>query len=223
MSLGFLTPGTAAPEVVARSPMEPPARAAGGRFEVRDGWNLATGFGRPADAARATVGWADVSHVPKIELQGSAEAIDDAAGTPLRFGTAVRRDGAWWCRLTATRALLLGGATGGAARVEAAAGISAVDVSTVYAGLTLVGPLARETFARFCALDLRPAVTPVGGFRPGSVARQPGLVLREAAERYLWLFGWAVAESMWTVVQDAAQHLGGGPIGIDALEALPDA
>ena len=52
--------------------------------------------------------WADVSHLAKVELQGPSEAIDAAAGTELPFGTAVRRDDAWWCRLTQTRALVIG-------------------------------------------------------------------------------------------------------------------
>ena len=48
------------------------------------------------------------------------------------------------------------------------------------AALTIAGPLARETFARFCALDLRPDVAAGRArFRPGSVARTPGFVLRE--------------------------------------------
>jgi sarcosine oxidase gamma subunit len=93
----------------------------------------------------------------------------------------------------------------------------------VFAALTVVGPAAREVFARFCAIDLRTDVTPVRGLRPGSVARQPGLVLREAEDRYLVLFGWAVGEYMWTVVEDAARHLGGRPAGVAALGALEEA
>ena len=57
---------------------------------------------------------------------------------------------------------------------------------------------------------------PVGAFRPGSVARTPGMVLREAEDRYLMLFGAALGEYVWTVVADAAGHLGGGPVGADA-------
>ncbi len=107
-----------------------------------------------------------------------------------------------------------------AAREQVPEDASAVDVTTVFAALTLVGPLSREVFARFCAIDLRPQVTPVGGLRPGSIARQPGVILREAPERYLFLFGWAIGQYMWTVVADAARHLGGRPLGMDALASL---
>ena len=60
--------------------------------------------------------------------------------------------------------------------------------------LTIAGPLAREIFARFTAIDLRPQVTPVHGFRPGSVARTPGAILREAEDRWLMLFGAALGQ-----------------------------
>ena len=95
-----------------------------------------------------------------------------------------------------------------------------VDVTSVFASLTISGSLARECFARFCALDLRPAVTPVNALRPGSIGRQPGTLIREAEDRYLILFGWAVGEYMWSVVSDAAGHLGGGPIGVDQLSEV---
>ena len=51
---------------------------------------------------------------------------------------------------------------------------------------------------------------PVGGFRPGSVARTPGYVLREDADRFLMLFGWALGEYLWTVVADAASGSAAG-------------
>ncbi len=224
MNLDFLSVGEAAGGAVARSPMEAMARTAGARFEVRDGWNVAVGF---ASGGSDRVCWSDTSHLAKLELQGSSEAIDAAAATPLSLGTAVRQEGAWWCRLTAGRALIIGASAAATAvavqeRVGVAddvvgGGLSVVDVTSNFASLTLTGPLARETLARFCALDLRPATTPVAALRPGSIGRQPGIVIREDEERYLILFGWATAEYMWSVVADAGAHLGGVPIGADAL------
>jgi glycine cleavage system aminomethyltransferase T len=203
MSLAFLDPsprpGAGRWVPVARSPMEGKAVAAGATLERRDGWNVAVRF----DAAQGTVGYADVSHLRKTEIQG------DDVGTP--DGTATRVDGAWRCVLTPTRALVVGG------------GGEGLDVTGAFCAMTIVGPMARETIARFCALDLRPQVTPVRGFRPGSVARTPGFVIREDEERYLLLVGSAYGEYLWTVVADAAGHLGGGPIGVDDLQELPDA
>jgi glycine cleavage system aminomethyltransferase T len=192
-SFEFLEPSGAA---VARSSMESPALAAGARMEVRDGWNVAVDY--PGAAPDAAVAWADVSHLRKREVMGPHE---------LAFGTATRTNGAWWCPVTRERTLVIGGAD-----------VDALEITTTLAALAIVGPQARELIARFCALDLRAQSMPVGGFRPGSVARTPGYVLREDSERFLMLFGWALGEYMWTVVADAASGLGGAPIGIDALD-----
>jgi glycine cleavage system aminomethyltransferase T len=197
VSLAFLSPSEAESAAVARSPMEGKARAAGARFEVRDGWNVAVEYASPP---RET-GWADVSHMRKLELQGD--------GVPGELGEAKREGDAWICQLTPTRALLLGG--------DHAAPPDAVDVTTCFAALTIFGPRAREVIARFCALDLRPQVAPPGSFRPGSIARQPGMILVHDTDRFLLLFGWAVGEYMWAVVDDAARGLGGAPAGVEAL------
>jgi heterotetrameric sarcosine oxidase gamma subunit len=177
---------------LARSPMERVARAAGARFEVRDGWNVAVGASEAGGCS-----WTDVSHLGKLEVHGSRE---------LELGTATRDGETWWCPITRERTLVIcpsGETAALRARLEETAYV--VEVTTAYAALAIEGPLAREVFARFCALDLRPAVMPVGAFRPGSIARTPGMVLREAEDRYLMLFGAALGEYMWTVVADAAE------------------
>jgi len=207
-ALDFLSPVAADAGVLARSPMELLAVDAGARLEARDGWNVAVSY--PAAAFGESVSWCDTSHLRKLQLQGE---LDES----LPFGTAVRRDGAWWCRLTASRALVIG------TRPDLPKELEVVDVTSVFASLTIAGPLARECLARFCALDLRPSVTPVGALRPGSIARQPGTLICEAQDRYLILFGWATAEYVWSVVADAAGHLGGGPVGIDQLQELSNA
>ena len=235
MTLEFLQPDEAVAfdgrTPVARSPVETATRAAGARFEVRDGWNVPVAFDG-GDPSGATVGVADVSHLAKLEVQARVEVLPGVMAAASdgafrhEFGVAQRIAGAWWCLLKPDRALVLGGqGTSVRERVEAAVGsaegyVSVLDLGTAYGALTLVGPQARETFARFTALDLRPKATPVGGLRPGSVARTPGLVIREDEDRYLTVFGAALGQYVWEQVLDAARRLGGGPVGVDALGPL---
>jgi heterotetrameric sarcosine oxidase gamma subunit len=240
VSLEFLSPDAAATEgaftPLARSPLAHPARVAGAVCEPRDGWEVAISYGDPGAElalARSAIGFADLSHLGKLEAQAHRDdlpAILAGGGTEPALGRAVRANGAWWAPLSAERALVICEAARLAAlrpELEAAAAAApgpagVLDLTAAYGALALVGPMARETFARFSAIDLRPAATPVGGLRPGSVARTPGVVIREAEDRYLMLFGAALAEYVWTVVADAAESLGGGPIGVEALDSLDE-
>jgi glycine cleavage system aminomethyltransferase T len=228
MNLDFLSPSAGA---VLRSPMERQARAAGATFEQRSGWNVAVRYdGLEAERERASssAGFADLSHLGKVELQAPAGALEAIAGVSLELGTATREGGTWWLPYTPTRAIAVCEPEELAAvrtRVQDAAGgqdglTSVIDVTTAFGAMAIGGPLAREVFARFTAVDLRDGVTPVRGFRPVSVARGPGAVLREAEGRWLMLFGAALGQYMWTVVADAAGSLGGGPVATDALEQV---
>jgi heterotetrameric sarcosine oxidase gamma subunit len=173
-----------------------------------------------------------MSHLAKFELQAEPDVVGAVfASSPsadFELGTAHRTEGAWWCPLAPTRLLVICEPSRFAPvrrQIEDAVDatqkpVSLVDVTTALAALTIVGPLSREVFARFSALDLRPRETPVGAIRPGSVARQPGVVVHEDENRFLMLFGWAVAEYVWRQVEEAARHLGGSPVGIDALASL---
>ena len=208
-ALDFLTP--VSDRALARTPMERLARAAGARFQERDGWNVAVSYG--SDAGLGEVGFADCSQMVKLELHGERDALTRVAGTELELGLAVRVGDAWWCPVTPSRVLVLG-------ERAAVSGdrVTVVDVTCGLAAMALIGPGARERLARFSAVDVRPAVAPVGSFRPGSVARTPGYVLVEGEQRLLVLVGWALGEYLYEVVSDAALHLGGGPVGADALE-----
>jgi heterotetrameric sarcosine oxidase gamma subunit len=228
-ALAFLSPG---PGALAKSPMEPGAAAAGATFEERDGWKVAVSF-PDEERALSRVGFADMSHIWKMEIQAGADdlaSIVSAAtgGATLELGRATRAQGAWWCPYSPTRAVVLCAAADTvalrdlltAAAADANGLASVIDITAAQGAMTILGPLAHEVFARFTAIDLRPQVTPVHGWRPGSVARTGGAILCEAPDRYLMPFGAAFGQYMWTTVADAADHLGGGPVGVDALPPL---
>lgn len=213
MNLDFIAPrvgeGGPAPE----SPMATVARRHGASIELREGWSVPATFPDPDAQRRAlaeTVAFADVSAIGKTELQVITGA---ALGGGLALGTATLRDGAWWCPLTRSRVLVIG------TRPELPDDDqrTLADVTSQFCALRLEGPRVRQLVARFCALDLRETVAPVGSLRPGSVARTPGLVIVEAPQRLLIMVGAALAEYLWTVVADAAQRLGGRPVGSDLL------
>jgi glycine cleavage system aminomethyltransferase T len=140
---------------------------------------------------------------PEDEAAALAQSVGWADRSPLRKTEIDAPEGG--LRITPSRALILG---------EEADGL---DVTSQLAAIAVAGPMAREVIARFCALDLRPHVAPPGTFLPGSVARTPGYVLVEDADRFLLLFGAAYGAYLWEVVSDAGGHLGGRPVGVDAL------
>src|SRR4051812_35630484 len=147
MSFEFLAPDAAVADdrfaPIARSPMERAARAAGARFEARDGWNVAVGYAsleQEREACRRAAGWADVSHLGKLELH--ATAADDltavvaqvAGGATLELGTATRAADAWWLPLTAERAVVVcepGAVAGSRERLGGAAGAASRPVSVL--------------------------------------------------------------------------------------------
>lgn len=209
MNLDFLTPAGAPP---ARSPIL--AIAEGAVTEVRDGWETVVSFGDPAAEAAAcsgAVGFADLSHLTKLEasLANPTGDLD---------GLAAQSSGWWVCQVRPDLQLIVSSPSRGK-RLEAPLppGSRVVDLTGSLCALGVAGPSARDLFARFCALDLRESALPVGGFRPGSVARTPGYLLREAPRRFLVLFGAAYGEYVWEVVADAAERLGGRAVGADAL------
>jgi sarcosine oxidase gamma subunit len=132
-------------------------------------------------------GVVDRSLIRKLEVHGPVDVPLGAARQA--------DDGGWWCPVTPMSTLLLG--------CEGEAPAESIDVTCAYAAVELLGRDAGDLLACFCALDARPRVMPVGAFRPGSVARTPGYVLRTGAESLLVLVGWALGEYLWDVVAEA--------------------
>lgn len=238
MSFEFLSPDQADPEggfaPVPQSTIERQLVKAGATIEERDGWRIATRFGHPGDdleACRDTVGVAECSFLGKLELQASPTATASivaaaSGGQTLTLGRAERAgDGTWWCPITPSRVLAIcepGQTAAVRGRLDEAAGAtsdlsSVIELTTQYGAFRVAGPLARETFARLSALDTRPGEFPEQAFAPISVGRAPSFVLREGGDRFLHLFGSGYVQYMWTATIDAAEHLGGRPVGIDVL------
>lgn len=222
MSFDFLTPAPSA-ELSARGPLLDAAATAGAVCEVREGWELVASFGDPeaeAAACAETVGFADLSHLSKLELQSSGTpTLVDSLSAEVG-GTARRLGNGWLCLQAPALALAIGADR--VAVAELGVPCRVTDLTASFGALVIAGPAARETFARFCALDLREASLPLHGFRPGSVARTPGFVLREGPDRFLMLFGAAFGEYIWEVVSDAAAQLGGRPVGAGSLPAIDE-
>jgi heterotetrameric sarcosine oxidase gamma subunit len=226
--LDFLSPDRAEAGLTARGAFARETLAAGARVESREGWELAVGYAdrkKELRALEAAVAHVDRSQTGTLELQGSERSLDRLSPLPRLRDLATRSPDAWWCRVTPTRALVLSEPSATArlrAQIDEELDGYVLDLTASYAKLALAGPLARDALARCCALDLRPHVAPVGAFRPGSLARTPGAMLREADDRYLLIFGAAYASYMWSVLADAVEQLGGRAAGLDALaEAAP--
>ena len=239
MSFEFLAPDEVGPgpggaPPPQRSPIEWAHLDAGARLGERAGWQVVIDYGaaEPERAAcRNAVGIADLSCLGKLELQAdpptTASIVSSlAGGAGLELGRAALHDGTWWCPVTAGRVMAVTPPERTAAvrrALEDEAGrarfASVTELTSAWGSNAVVGPHARETFARATALDMRPARFPERAFAPVSVARTPGLVLREDGDRFLHLFGAGYAQYNWTVFVDAAQSLGGRAVGLAALGA----
>ena len=239
MSFEFLAPDAAEPVngtlPLLRSPIEWTLRDQGANFTERAGWRVATDYGNPSAelaACRDSAGVADLSHLGKLELQAepgvtSSIIAELTGGGALAPGRAKSHEGVWWCPMALGRVLALTPPERTAEvrdRLEAAASAapfaSVIEMTAAYGSNALVGPLSRETFARTMALDLRADHFAEGDFAPVSVARTPGMVLRQRGDQFLHLFGAGFAHYVWTVFVDAARHLGGRAVGVTAIEAI---
>jgi glycine cleavage system aminomethyltransferase T len=239
MSFEFLAPDQTGPAAGGakppqRSPIEWAHLDAGARLVERAGWQLVGDYGaadREQAACRTAVGVCDLSLLGKIELQADRDTTASivsalAGGATLELGRAHLNEGVWWCPVTAGRVMVVTPPERTAAlrqALEDEAGrarfASVTELTSALGSNAVVGPLAREAFARATALDMRPDRFPESGFAPVSVARTPGMVLREGGDRFLHVFGAGYAQYNWTVFVDAAQSLGGRAVGMAALGA----
>jgi sarcosine oxidase subunit alpha len=227
---------------------------AGARMEAEDGWLRPVEYGDVAGevaAARERVGLADISTVGKLDVKGT-EAAAFVAGA-LRFpdaadvsgvntGIGLLHSGAGTvavrgCRLTAEHLLLLTPPERAAsvwdALTEAAVGHGRAyltDVTSVLAGLALIGPCAPDVLRKLTALDVSPAALPDGACAETALAGVHALLLHAdraygqaegpplpAYELYVTR---DVAEFVWDALMDAGREYGIAPVGLQAYRSL---
>jgi hypothetical protein len=168
-------------------------RAAGARFEERDGWLVAVAYPneRPLPVAVC-----DVSHVGKLELF-TAEAPDDE-----EIVDAVRVGPAHWvaiCRYAGLRPLL--------ERLRGAPG-EVVDRTSAWCALLLAGERAPDLLRRLSHVAELPGRGPLGKVPATFLVRVSGV----------WaLFSQEYAQYGWDLALDLAIPLGGGPAGAGAI------
>jgi sarcosine oxidase subunit alpha len=134
------------------------------------------------------------------------------------------------CRLAPDHLLLFTPPEHAAAAREALAAAAAreerahlTDVTSVYAGIALLGPSSRDVLRKLIALDIRPTALPDSACAETALAGVHALLLRAdlgglpAFELYVTR---DVAEFVWETLLDAGREYGLAPIGTLAYRAL---
>lgn len=199
-SLDFLSPDRARGDLgfapVARSSMERRQREAGATFEERDGWLVPVELPNEQEHLRHA-GIVDLSHLSMAEVSG--EVPGRVVGETMRH--AITRD----------KVIVLSPSGQGAAvRARLAeAGARVLDVTGALSALAVVGPDATAVMRRLTDLHSFPA--------SGDVSHVTAHVLL-LPTGYLILFPQEYGHYLWEVAVDAAEQLGGGPAGVEAIE-----
>jgi glycine cleavage system aminomethyltransferase T len=178
---------------VAKSAIERAQRDLGATFEERDGWLVPISI--PGERDHAAVGIADLSHMTKIEVRPAGEAIEG--------------EGIVWYRISPRRALVLCAPALGATVRKQAGDRFALDVTGAYSVIAITGPEADTVLRRMTHIHHFPS--------GGEIAHVQGHVL-QCAGGYWVICLQELGHYMWEVAVDRASALGGGPIGVDALQ-----
>ena len=197
----FMSPAAAAAGVALRTPMERRHLAAGAAVEERDGWRIGV---YPEDGEHDP--WiADVSHLGKLDLRGTAGELDELTGG---LGTgAARRDGeVWTLRLTPTHGYVLCPFPQ-VAGLRSSIGPAGIDVTCGLAGLAVGGSRWRHVMNRSSGLDVRESSFPRNRCMAGSVMRVPTLIVHDG-EGISMFVGWEYGEYFWDAILDAGATLG---------------
>ena len=206
-------------ETIVRVPLRSPLSAAharlGGETAIEGGAEFVRSYGDPeAELAivRDAVGVADVTVRAKIDVRGDVGRT--IALFPAGVVARIAEDWAILCSAP-------GPVDDRVASMQTAAGASTMvtDVTHLFAGFALAGPLVGEAVARLSSWD--PATLAPGHATGAPVADVRAIaVRREGTQEVLELYpAMEFARYVWDELIAVVERLGGAPVGWDALHA----
>ena len=103
--------------------------------------------------------------------------------------------------------------------------VHTIDISSGLAGAGIVGPQATFLLSMITELDVSSEAFPSLRCVQSRFADVPGLLVRQDAvtgPAYQLYFTREYGEYIWEVITQAAHHIGGGPVGTEAIKCLQD-
>ena len=206
----------------------------GAEMVEHEGWTLPARYADPEEEAarvRQDVGITDISPVGKIRLQGESldrvlrEALPDANASSIG-SIAVTSAGNAVARLAADDCLIVTGQTSVEDVVDSlklGGCAHPVNVTSVLAGVRIIGPNAPAVLAGVTDLDLAPAHFADLTCAQTMVAEIHGTIMRRdigGLLSYDLFFGRDYGDHMWESLIDAGERHGLTPFGLEALSAL---
>jgi sarcosine oxidase subunit alpha len=215
---------------LARTPLHDWHASHGAEFHSADGWQVVWRYHKSPEEPpllRRPVVIADISANPKLSVLGSgvkAFAAKLLGLSPIRKVRGAcdmeptSRD--LVCRLTENSLLLLAltpDQSGLAARIADAMNVTHLDVTTAYAGFSLIGTRAAEVLQPLTELDLSPQPFPKQSCVETNLAGVHALLVRprrSGMDEILVYVGWDVGEYVWERIWNT-----GAPLGLSAIGA----
>lgn len=198
---------------ILRSPLASIHSSSGADMVTDGGAEWVRSYGDP-ERERATIhegiGLADVTVRAKIDVRGDV----DRALSPLPGDVVTRIAGDWALSFSPP-----GSVTERVASMQATAGASAMvtDVTHLYAGFALAGPSLSDALARLTAWD--PSTLESGDATGAPIADVRAIAVRREASvpiLEVWV-AMEFARYAWRSILEVVEHLGGEPVGWEAL------
>ena len=208
-----------------------------------DGWRLPLHYGDPMAEAgwlRETVGVSDVSPLGKLKVvgEGAAQTVaslvpaanEQTVGSVAEADSPLERGGKLLSACLSPDEFLLLTPSGEAFSAIAslptegvASCAHAIDITSAFAGISIIGPATLGLMSRITELDTSPRSLPDLTCVQSRFGEIQAFLLRRDAQGipiYQLYFSREFGEYLWEVLIQTAHELGGGPVGTQALLGL---